>query len=200
LGAGERQLVAERLPEGRYTVYMSAEGGDPGLSFPYSITAKSTGTGAAVSTEGPRGKLRELTLSPADIGAQALQTTGRLTVGEMGCQYEVIYERENTVTARRNGPMYILNRVVVADSGEQAHDLYSKWDVFDLPEANAGRPYEFLGDQTMPGFGDEAHALGACVKCDEEIRCGATVSSRGSTTRCTCSTPGAATPAPTSMR
>lgn len=168
LGAGERQVVAERLPEGRYTVYLSADGGDPGQSFPYSINAKSLGTGPAVSLESARGNLRDLALTPIDIGAQALQTTGRLTAFESGRLYEVVYERENTLTARRNGPMYILNRVHVAESAEKAQAIFSNWDVFELPEAGPTRPYESLGDQTMPGFGDAAHALGACVKCDDD--------------------------------
>lgn len=168
LGAGERRVVAERLPEGRYTVYLSADGGDPGQSFPYTITARAIGTGPVVSLASARGNLRDLTLTPADVGAQALQTTGRLTAFESGRLYEVVYERENTLTARRNGPMYILNRVHVAESAEKAQAIYNSWDVFDLPEAGPTRPYEFLGDQTMPGFGDQAHALGACVKCDDD--------------------------------
>ena len=168
LGAGERQVVAEQLPEGRYTVYLSADGGEPNQSFPYTITAKLTGTGSPVSLDSARGNLRDLALNPIDIGAQALQTTGRLTAFESGRLYEVIYERENTLTARRNGPMYILNRVHVAESAEKAQAIYANWDVFDLPEAGPTRPYEFLGDQTMPGFGDAAHALGACVKCDDD--------------------------------
>ena len=168
LGAGERQVVAERLPEGRYTVYLSGEGGDPGTTYPYTITAKAIGSGPAVTLESARGNLRDLTLTPSDIGAQALQTAGRLLTAENGRIYEVVYERENTVTARRNGPMYILNRVHVAESAEKAQAVYNAWDVFDLPEAGPTRPFESLGDQTMPGFGDAAHTLGACVKCDEE--------------------------------
>src|SRR4051794_22506630 len=44
LGPGEREVLAERLPAGRYIVTLSGEGGDPGRSYGYSIKWNGTDT------------------------------------------------------------------------------------------------------------------------------------------------------------
>ena len=168
LAPGKREVMAERLPAGRYFIYISGEGGDPGTNRPYTIGWRVVGSGAAVPAGSTHGSVRDLALTPGDVGEKAVQTGGRSLVTDAGRVYEAIYERENTIVARKAGPMYLVNRVVVADSAEQAKSTYDAWNVFDLPEANDSRPYESLGEQTMPGFGDASRSLGACYKCDDD--------------------------------
>jgi hypothetical protein len=169
LGPGERQVRAERLPAGKYVVDLSGEGGDPGRSYPYTVSWKGIDTDGAVPIASPRGPLRDLVLGPVDVGEQALQTGGRLLVADVGRVYEAIYERENTQQARKHGPMYLLNRVYVAPSADKAQAVFDAWAVSDtIPEANDSRPYESLGDQPMPPLGDIAYATGACSKCVDD--------------------------------
>jgi hypothetical protein len=168
-GPGERFVLAERLPAGRYIVYLSGDGGDSGRSFPYSIKWKAINTDGPIAVGSPRGGLRDLTLSASEVGEQAVQTGGRLLARDVGRVYEAIFERENTEKVRKHGPMYLLNRVHVAESAEKAQAVFDTWAVSDhLPEANDGRPYGSLGDQLMPPLGDIAYATGACTKCDDE--------------------------------
>jgi hypothetical protein len=91
-----------------------------------------------------------------------------LLATDVGRVYEAVYERDDTIVARKHGPMYLLDRVHVADSADKARSVYDAWNVFDLPEANDARPYGSLGDQPIPGLGDDFHALGACYKCDDD--------------------------------
>jgi hypothetical protein len=49
----------------------SGEGGDPGTSYPYTIGWRSVGSGAALSTETPRGQLRDLVLPAVEAGEHA---------------------------------------------------------------------------------------------------------------------------------
>lgn len=167
---GERTLLAERLPEGRYLVSVSGEGGDPGRAYPYSVSWKGIGTDGPLAPASERGSLRDLTLTPAEVGEQAVQTGGRLLATEIGRVYEAVYERENTEKARRFGPMYLLNRVHVAESADRAQAVFDAWAISDrLPEANEARAYESLGDQPIPSpIGDIAYATGACAKCNDE--------------------------------
>lgn len=169
LGPGERQVLAERLPAGKYFVDLTGEGGDPGRSFPYTISWKGTDSDGPLPIASPRGSLRDLVLGPVDVGQQALQTGGRLLATDVGRTYEAIYERENTQQARKYGPMYLLNRVYVAESVDKAQAVFDAWAVSDrMPEANDARPYESLGDQPMPPLGDIAYATGACFKCTDD--------------------------------
>jgi hypothetical protein len=168
LASGQRRVIGERLPAGPYFIYISGEGGDPGTNRPYSVGWHVVGSGAAVSAGSARGSVRDLALTPGDVGEKAVQTGGRSLVLDAGRVYEAIYERENTIIARKAGPMYIVNRVMVADSADRAKSIYDDWNVFDLPEANDSRPFESLGEQTMPGFGDASRSLGACYKCDDD--------------------------------
>jgi hypothetical protein len=167
---GERTVVAERLPEGRYVVSLSGEGGDPGRAYPYSVTWKGTATDGPIATTSARGSLRDLVLTPTEVGDQATQTGGRLLAAEIGRVYETVYERENTVQARRFGPMYLLDRVHVADSAERAQAVFDAWAISDsIPEANNARQYESLGDQPIPSpIGDISYATGACTTCNDE--------------------------------
>jgi hypothetical protein len=168
LGPGQRQVLAERLPAGRYVVYLSGEAGDSGAARAYTIGWKVVGNGPPMPVTSARGSLRDLVLNPADVGERAVQTAGKLLATDVGRVYEAVYERENTIQARRFGPMYLVNRVHVADSADRAQSVYDTWNVFELPEANDARPFESLGDQSMPAFGDASHALGACSKCDDD--------------------------------
>ena len=168
LAPGQRQVVGERLPAGRYFIYVSGEGGDPGTNRPYTVGWRVVGSGVAVPAGSMRGSIRDLALTPGDVGEKAVQTGGRSLVTDAGRVYEAVYERENTIVARKAGPMYILNRVVVTDSADRAKVVYDAWNVFDLPDANDSRPFESLGEQTMPGFGDASRSLGACYKCDDD--------------------------------
>ncbi len=167
---GERKVLAERLPEGTYLVALSGEGGEAGRPYPYSVTWKGITTDGPIAATPARGSLRELVLSPAEVGERATQTGGRLLATEIGRVYEAVYERENTEQARRNGPMYLLNRVHVAESADKAQAVFDAWAISDrIPEANDARPYESLGDQPIPSsIGDIAYATGACTKCNEE--------------------------------
>ena len=150
-GPGERFVLAERLPAGRYILYLSGDGGDPGRSYPYSIKWRGLNTDGPIALWSPRGSLRDLTLAASEIGEQAVQTGGRLLARDIGRVYEAIYERENTEKVRKFGPMYLLNRVHVAESVEKAQAVFDAWAVSDhLPEANDRRAYESLGDQPMP--------------------------------------------------
>ena len=168
-GPGERFVLAERLPAGKYIVYLSGDGGDPGRSFPYEIRWRGMDTDGSIPVTSPRGSLRDLTLSAADVGEQSVQTGGRLLARDGGRVYEAIFERENNEKIRKFGPMYLLNRVYVAPSADKAQVTFDQWAVSDhLPEADDRRAYESLGDQPMPPFGDIAYATGACTKCDDE--------------------------------
>jgi hypothetical protein len=168
-GPGERFVLAERLPAGKYIVYLSGDGGDSGRSYPYSIKWRGINTDGPIPVGTPRGSLRDLTLSLADVGDMAVQTGGRLLARDIGRVYEAIFERENAEKVRKFGPMYLLNRVHVAESVEKAQSVFDAWAVSDhLPEANDQRAYGSLGDQPMPPFGDIAYATGACTKCDDE--------------------------------
>ena len=169
-GPGERRVLAERLPEGHYVISLSGDGGDLGRPYPYTVSWKGTATDGPIAPLSPRGSLRELTLAPNEVGEQAVQTGGRLLATEIGRVYEAVYERENTEKVRKFGPIYLLDRVHVAESADRAQAVFDAWAISDrLPEANAGRPYESLGDQPIPApIGDVAYATGACTKCNEE--------------------------------
>ena len=163
-------MLAERLPAGRYIVYVSGDGDDPGWSYPHSIRWRGLNTDDPIGLWAPRGSLRDLTLAASEIGAKAVQTGGRLLARDIGRVYEAVYERENTEMVRKFGPMYLLNRVHVAESVERAQAIFDAWAVSDhLPEANDRRAYESMGDQPMPPFGEIAYATRACTKCDDEI-------------------------------
>jgi hypothetical protein len=168
-GPGERFVLAERLPAGRYTLYLSGDGGDPGKSYPYAIKWKAITTDGPIALGSPRGSLRDLTLAASEVGEQAVQTGGRLLARDIGRVYEAVFERENAEKVRKHGPMYLLNRAHVGESVDKAQAVFDAWAISDhLPEANDGRPYGSLGDQPMPPFGDIAYAIGACTKCDDE--------------------------------
>jgi hypothetical protein len=168
-GPGERFVLAERLTAGKYIVYLSGDGGDSGRSYPYSIRWKAITTDGPLGLGSPRGSLRDLTLSAADVGEQAVQTGGRLLARDIGRVYEAIFERENSEKIRKFGPMYLLNRVHVAESVDRAQSVFDQWAVSDhMPEADDRRAYGSFGDQPMPPFGDIAYATGACTKCDDE--------------------------------
>lgn len=169
IGPGERFVLAERLPAGRYIIYLSGDGGDPGRSYPYSIKWRGLNTDGPIGLWSPRGSLRDLALPATEVGEQAVQTGGRLLARDIGRVYEAIYERENSEKVRRHGPMYLLNRVHVAESAERAQAIFDAWSVSDhIPEADDRRAYGSLGDQPMPPFGDVSYAIGACTKCDDE--------------------------------
>jgi hypothetical protein len=168
LAPGKREITAERLPAGHYFIYISGEGGDPGTNRPYTVGWHVTGSGAPVPTGSAHGSIRDLALAYSDVGEKAVQTGGKSLVTDAGRVYEAVYERENTIVARKAGPIYMVNRVVVADTIDQAKSTYDAWNVFDLPEANDSRPFESLGEQSMPPFGDAARSLGACYKCDDD--------------------------------
>ena len=168
-GPGERLVLAERLPAGKYVVAVGGEGGDPGTSYPYAVSWSVVGSGAALPALSSRGSLRDLTLAANEVGEQAVQTGGRLLATDVGRVYEAIYERENSEKVRKAGPIYLLNRVHVAESASKAQSVFDAWAVSDhLPEANDARSYGSLGDQPMPPFGDTSYAIGACNKCDDE--------------------------------
>ncbi len=168
LGPSPRQVLAERLPSGMYYVYVAAEDADVPGGRPY-VLARSSPSGPPVPVRAADRLLRDLAMTPAEAGEKAFQTEGRLMAGERGRWYQAIYERENVQAVRKLGPQYIISRVFVADSAEVARSIFADLSVFDLPEADPGvRPFEHLGDQPMPGLGDESHALGACFKCDDD--------------------------------
>ena len=168
-GPGERFVLAERLPAGKYILYLSGDGGDPGRSYAYSIKWRGLNTNGSIGLWSPRGSLRDLALAASEVGEQAVQSGGRLLARDIGRVYEAIYERENTEKVRKFGPMYLLNRVHVAESAEKAQAVFDAWAVSDhLPEADDRRAYGSLGDQPMPPFGDISYATGACTKCDDE--------------------------------
>lgn len=168
-GPGERRVLAERLPGGRYVIFLTGDGGDPGSSYAYRLSWGVVGNGEAVPLGTARGNPRDLAFVPVDVGDQAVQTGGRLLVTEIGRVYESVFERENSEKVRKFGPMYLYSRIHVAASAERAQSVWDSWNVDDhLPEANDRRPYTSLGDQPMPGFGDLSRALGACYKCDDE--------------------------------
>ena len=106
---------------------------------------------------------------PNDTAEQAVQSGGRLQARDIGRVYEAIFERENSEKVRRHGPMYLLNRVHVAESVDRAQTVFDAWAVSDhIPEADDRRAYGSLGDQPVPPFGNIVYATGACTKCDDE--------------------------------
>jgi hypothetical protein len=168
-GPGERFVLAERLPAGKYIIYLSGDGGDPGRSYPYSIKWRGLTTNGPIGLWSPRGSLRDLALAASDVGDGAVQTGGRLLARDIDRVYEAVYERENVQKMHKLGPLYTLNRVHVAESAERAQAVFDAWAVSDhIPEADDRRAYGSLGDQPMPPFGDIAYATGACTKCDDE--------------------------------
>jgi hypothetical protein len=168
-GAGVRRVVAERLPAGEYLAYVAGDDVDVRTQRSYELFWASEGRGAPVGLQGGGRVLRDLALSALDAGEGALQIEGRLMAGERGRVYLATYQRENVQPSFKLGPLFLLNRVFVGETADDARAVFVEWHKFDLPDAEGiARPYTSLGDQPMPPVGDEAHALGACFKCDEE--------------------------------
>ncbi len=167
--AGVRRVVAERLPAGEYLIYVASDDVDQRTERSYELFWASEGRGEPMAVTGPGRALRDLALNPSEAGDNAAQTEGRLLAGDRGRVYLAVFQRENVQPNHKLGPLFVLNRVYVGDTPDDARTTYAEWDKFDLPEADGiARPYASLGDQPMPALGDESHALGACYKCDEE--------------------------------
>ncbi|MFN8522778.1 MAG: hypothetical protein U0821_06675 [Chloroflexota bacterium] len=169
LARGEREVLAERLPAGTYYAYVAGEYAEPGGDRSYSVWWSSPGSGDPVVVRAPGGKvLRDLPFTSADVGDKATQTDGRLVVGDRGRIYQSVFEREDTVAARKAGPQHVVSRVFVGEDEGAARAVFEGWNVFDLPEADEYKhPYEFLGEQSLPKLADEIRGLSACQKCND---------------------------------
>lgn len=164
-----RVILAERLPAGDYILSVEGEYPDPGASRAYDIEWKAVGDGPPLPITLVNGAApRDIALTLDEVGERATHSWSRLLAARNGRIYEAMYEREDTVQARKHGPQQVLSRIYIGTDAGVAREIFAEWNVFDLPEAYEYKhDFEFLGEQPMPRFGEEFRALGACAKCND---------------------------------
>jgi hypothetical protein len=82
---------------------------------------------------------------------------------------ELAWKRDSDPKVSRSGPEWVVNRVYVGKTEDEARRIFNEQNVRDMPEAKAlNLSFGSLGDQGMPQSpGDEARALGACNNCND---------------------------------
>jgi hypothetical protein len=111
----------------------------------------------------------EIGLRIEDAGKEAATIFDRFGSDDRASWYEARFERGEETLDQHFGPNIIYNKVLVANSIDNAKAIYKENAIKELPEATTARSAIFIENKTKK-LGNESYAIGACnTDCDSHL-------------------------------